>query len=574
MALKPASKEDRRVKVLVVGAGAAGMVSIAAVFSPSTSLLVSESQPGLWGDDPYLLQSCAATLAKEPDKFEVTLLERDHVPGGQAKSIAIDKEKFGADWVNIGAQGGPGIFKHTYHFFREYGHEPQETTLQFAFGKGKENFWTNAFPTTLVQEHAAEIRKFGELLRTVRQYSLLWHLPLKTFLRLFGFSKDFGNKIVYPATSIFFGMGNQGRDVPCGLFQGLFEDPDIKFCAYDMKSLVPFDHSVYAYPNMSRFYLDWAEGLRTRGVDIRFNTQVMKVCQRNKKGIVVETRQIDADQRIGNGGVRDRILSEPYDKIVFCIPGDQAKDLLGDLASWRERFVLGTTQWYKDLTITHSDHAYFQRKFEVQYRDEICGEAQTAEDKDHIKTAKGEDGVVSSFQPSYCTFSYHTRPEKMEVGYDCTRFQYQFRKPAGSPNPLPPFEDHIFQSHFIDQEMKDVWTVDLIDQDKVIEQKWWHQLSHRWQHFARLVPAMKFLNGRNNTFYAGSWTYTVSFSISKYLFRVTANEKCQNLHEIAVISGTAAAYRLGASYDKIDDVADNVFAYFLKMSHGVSFKRK
>ncbi|EFE38159.1 flavin-containing amine oxidasedehydrogenase, putative [Trichophyton verrucosum HKI 0517] len=524
MASKHSSKEDRRLKVLVIGAGAAGM-------------------------------SCAATLAKEPDKFEVTLLEKDNVPGGQAKSIAIDKAKFGADWVNIGAQGGPGIFRHTYNFFREYGHEPQETTLQFAFGKGKENFWTNVFPTSVVQEHAEEIRKFGELLTRVRQYSLLWHLPLKAFLRIFGFSKDFGNKIIYPATSIFFGMGNQGRDVPCGLYQGLFEDPDIKFCSYDMSTLVPFDHSVYAYPNMSRFYLDWAEGLRNKGVNIRFNTQVVKVFQRNKKGIIVETRRIDSDHRIGDSGIKNRTLSESYDKIVFCIPGDQAKDLLGDLATWREKMVLGTTQWCKDLTITHSDHAYFQRKFEVHYRDEIRGEAQTLEDKEHIKVAKGEQGAASRFQPSYFTFSYQARPEKMEVGYDCTRFQYQFRNPNGTDDPLPPFEDHIFQSHFIDEKMKHVWTVDLIDQEKIIEQKWWHQLSHRWQHFAKLVPAMKFLNGRNDTFYAGSWTYT-------------------NLHEVAVISGTAAAYRLGARYDKIDDVADKVFAYFLKMSHGIRFKRK
>ncbi|KAK2867831.1 hypothetical protein FQN49_003429 [Arthroderma sp. PD_2] len=524
MASKSASKEDRRIKVLVIGAGAAGM-------------------------------SCAATLAKEPDKFQVTLLERDHVPGGQAKSIAIDKEKFGADWVNIGAQGGPGIFRHTYNFFREYGHEPQETTLQFAFGKGKENFWTSAFPTALVDEHAKEIQKFGELLSTVRRHPLLWHLPLKAFLRLYGFSKEFGNKIVYPATSIFFGMGNQGRDVPCGLFQGLFEDPDIKFCSYDMVSLVPYDHRVYAYPNMSQFYLDWTEGLRAKGVDIRFNTQVMKVVQRNRKGIVIETRRIDADHRIGDGGTNDRTLSEPYDKIVFCIPGDQAKQLLGKLASWRESIVLGTTKWYKDLTVTHSDHAYFQRKFEVRYRDEICSEPKTDEDREHIRVAKGEEGVESGFQPSYCTFSYHTRPEKMEVGYDCTRFQYQFRKPPGSSEPLPPFEKHIFQSHFIDPSLKDIWTVDLIDHDKIIEQKWWHQLSHRWQHFARLVPTMKYLNGKNNTIYAGSWTYT-------------------NLHEVAVISGTAAAYRLGAGYDKIDDVADRVFDYFLNMSHGIRFKRK
>jgi phytoene dehydrogenase-like protein len=54
-------------------------------------------------------QSCAATLARHPDRFRVTLLERADVAGGQATSIPLDKEKFGADWMNNGVQGGSKV---------------------------------------------------------------------------------------------------------------------------------------------------------------------------------------------------------------------------------------------------------------------------------------------------------------------------------------------------------------------------------------------------------------------------------------------------------------------------------
>lgn len=65
-------------KVVIIGAGAAGM-------------------------------SCAATLAQHPDKFKVTVLERSDVPGGQATTIPIDNQKFGAGWLNNGVQGGSTV---------------------------------------------------------------------------------------------------------------------------------------------------------------------------------------------------------------------------------------------------------------------------------------------------------------------------------------------------------------------------------------------------------------------------------------------------------------------------------
>jgi hypothetical protein len=54
----------------------------------------------------FLLQSCAATLAQRPDKFKVTIIERMSMTGGQATSTPLDKDKYGAEWLNDGVQGG------------------------------------------------------------------------------------------------------------------------------------------------------------------------------------------------------------------------------------------------------------------------------------------------------------------------------------------------------------------------------------------------------------------------------------------------------------------------------------
>lgn len=47
----------------------------------------------------------------------------------------------------------------------------------------------------------------------------------------------------------------------------------------------------------------------------------------------------------------------------------------------------------------------------------------------------------------------------------------------------------------------------------------------------------------------------------------------QNMHEIACISGIAAAYRLGATYEAFDDFAEECFSKYLLVSHGVRYKR-
>lgn len=44
------------------------------------------------------------------------------------------------------------------------------------------------------------------------------------------------------------------------------------------------------------------------------------------------------------------------------------------------------------------------------------------------------------------------------------------------------------------------------------------------------------------------------------------------MHEVACVSGIAAAYRLGATYDAFDKFAEDFFAKYLFLTHGVRYK--
>lgn len=110
--------------------------------------------------------------------------------------------------MNDGVQGGSPIFRHTFNFFKKYGHDPQELKLQVSFGQGKETFWTNVFPSQLVDQHSADIKKFGRVLKIIKwTMPVLGLVPIKVMLRMFFFSKDFGDKMVLPLIALFLGTG-------------------------------------------------------------------------------------------------------------------------------------------------------------------------------------------------------------------------------------------------------------------------------------------------------------------------------------------------------------------------------
>jgi hypothetical protein len=153
-------------------------------------------------------------LANHPDKLQVTIIDIKSHTGGQATSVSLDERKYGASWLNDGVQGGSAIFRHTFRFFRRYGYEPQQVKLQVSFGKGPGNFWTNVFPSPLIDQHSREIKKLGRVLKCIKYLMpVLGIMPVKVILRLFRFSNDFNNKMVLPLLALFLGTGNQTPNV-------------------------------------------------------------------------------------------------------------------------------------------------------------------------------------------------------------------------------------------------------------------------------------------------------------------------------------------------------------------------
>lgn len=183
--------------------------------------------------------------------------------------------------------------------------------------------------------------------------------------------------------------------------------------------------------------------------------------------------------------------------------------------------------------------------YEVQYDPSHNAPlSSTASAKERSEAEESFAFAERNFRPLYYTMQYPEDKSKIEMSFDLTHYQPQFRgeKPAGpisahntsdhrnesrtSPpvtqeaqeaaegergasartgqdsegRAEPPLEKHVFQTIFLDRDgSQHLWTWDEIPEDKRISEKWWKQQSHRWQHYAGVVPWMMWINGKNHT---------------------------------------------------------------------------
>jgi hypothetical protein len=318
----------------------------------------------------------------------------------------------------------------------------------------------------------------------------------------------------------------------------------MKLWDYDSGMLLPNLPSMVTFPKLQDFYADWKKDLVSKGVEFRLSTEVTEIVSRKGNRVVLRTRPFDPSMNDRSGEFAPQVIndcrggysgptSEPetFDKMVMCVLADDALKILGRSATWMERFVLGGAAFFDDITITHSDSKYFDKIYEPHFNKDLAAEPRTKDEEQHLAFAKGtiernSDGEPSGYRPMYFTHSYEESPQSIEMSFDCTNYQHQFRMDHNRETPPIPYDRHVFQSIFLDKRNKDLWTLDQIDKDQVIESKWWHQLGHRWQHYVRVVPNMMWINGKNNTFFAGSWTLVVSLKPADYGPSLTRPRTC------------------------------------------------
>ncbi|KAF5374498.1 hypothetical protein D9615_009112 [Tricholomella constricta] len=481
------SASTDKTRVLIVGGGAAGI-------------------------------SAAYAFSLHPDRFDVTLYERSSSPGGMATSTPIDKDKYGADYINDGVQGASPVFHNTYAIFERLGFNASDVGMQP--GHRQVEYLDQHFLHFVLDDathnflrFGDDIKKFGKVLKVIKALEPLFALiSVSAMLRMFRFSKEFGEVIVFPLVALFFGTGNQTPFISCAILERVFMDPNMRLFEYSAESFLASIPTMRAFPRLSTLYSAWKSLVEEQGqgsvrvINEREVTRVERSSAKKRGGVQVWSRSTggtDNEQSVVDPGEEHQ---ETFDELVICTDADAALTILGKDARWKERRILGNVKYLWDVTVTHNDLEYMEKYYRVQY--DSC--LRSMQDPDNVDKQKKFEFAEKHFSPLYFIRSYPNDKRKVEMSFDLTVYQPQFDgvSPEGiKPDSLSkgsdtasgiPLKEHVFQTIFLDNSPESVrfWSKDEINPDKVILQKWWKQQSHRWQHYAGTVPWMGLINGK------------------------------------------------------------------------------
>lgn len=367
--------------------------------------------------------------------------------------------------------------------------------MMISFGKGP-TAWTNYSKTDLIYKLKDEIKRFGKTLKMINTFEFFFiFIPIDKVLKWFGYSDAFRYEMVFPLTALFFGTGNQTPNVSAAIVARVFLDDDLRLFDYDDERLLSQTPEMFAFPKLHDMY---EKIMSNTGVQYFTNRGVKSVDRKNGKVYVVN----ENDQE------------EAFNEIIFACDAETVLKILKK-PSYLERKALGNVRYYNDVTLSHEDDAYMEKYYELH------------KDKDQyfIRTDPND-------------------PSKLEMSFNLSNYQPQLKSS----------DRNIYQTIFLDDRTKEIWTINDIDKDKIRFVRWWRQFSHTWKHFAFTVPFMRYIQGQKHTWYCGSYTLI-------------------NTHEIAIISGFAAACRLGAEYPfPDDDLARKQFEQYLLVIHGKARK--
>ncbi len=318
-------------------------------------------------------------------------------------------------------------------------------------------------------------------------------MPIWLVLRLCWFPKAFADHLVYPLVALFFGTGNQTPYISAAVVARVFLDPDMKLFDYDPKRLLSQSPEMFAFDSLRDIYRTIADRI-----------PATKHFSRGVRGVRREASVVHVTDHAG--------VTEQFDEIIFACNAETALAALDAPRFW-ERWALGNVRYYNDITITHTDENYIKALYDVD---------QSRGDQYYVRT-------------------YPSDPSAIEMSFSLHNYQPQIARP-------------IYQTIFLDDGRRTLWTDAAITSDKILLTKKWRQFSHTWRHFAFTVPFMRLLQGRERTWYCGGYTVF-------------------NTHEMAITSGLAVAHRLGAPYPFAHDpLAAQQFDQLLSISHGCTRK--
>ncbi|CAF0803691.1 unnamed protein product [Adineta ricciae] len=450
--------------------------------------------------------SAAWSLSRYPEKFEVTVCERKAQAGGVATTEHLEVQPGVYCDINDGVQGGSSSYKNSILLHREVNFQPSPVHMRVSFGQDSRS-WTNYLPS---ETNGKEIQELQSEIRRFGLYLKLisWLEPIFIFIPIWLTARLFCLSSRFTNAMLY---------PLTALFFGTGNQTANVSSALIARVFLDPDLKLFDY-NSERLLASQADMFAFDKLSDIYQALVDRCVELS--GGQTKFYFNETVTRISSTNVYRNAneLIDTFDVIIFACDAENVLKIL-DKPSRLQQTVLGNVQYFDDVTYTHTDLDYMHEHYNVHL----------ASDQYFIHSDASDP----------------TRP--LEMSFNLSNYQPELIKLKREKYPSL----NIFQTIFLNKSESNRWTVNKLDKRKVLLERWWRQFAHVWQHFLFTVPLMRFLQQESpTTLFAGAYT----------MF---------NTHEIACISGLAAAHQLGASYPfESDRLAVKQFDLYMNYTYG------
>lgn len=337
------SRDRSSVRVLIIGGGAAGSSAAYALARHNETITHSSSRS-----------------SHNHQRFVVSLWEKSDVMGGVATTESLSLPDGTTVEINDGVQGGALSYRNTLQLHESLGFSPSDVCMKVSFGKDKYTWSNIGVPSELIQKLQPEIEGFGVLLRWIDFFQIVFvFVSIQNVLWLFRFSKEFGDRMIYPLVALFFGTGNQTPHVSALIISKVFLDSKLRLFDYCPKRLLSTTPQMFSFSLLGDIYKKLHQKLADDlQVDVCLNRAVRSVqrtIQSSSSSPSSASSLIIVTDQHG--------VVEVFDKVVFACDAETVLKILVK-PTLLERWILGSVRYYDDVTVTHCDEAYMRKHYE------------------------------------------------------------------------------------------------------------------------------------------------------------------------------------------------------------------
>ncbi|MCY3698107.1 MAG: FAD-dependent oxidoreductase [Gemmatimonadetes bacterium] len=434
----------------------------------------------------------AWALHHDSDRFDFRLFEAREQLGGNAVTADMPQDDGSSIPFDISVTACiPSVYQHFVVLLEQFGIELIDTRFSYSV-KYRGGTYAHDFDSDIREQLQLEIAKFQRILRLLHRFGRLTHSRSKFVNGL--------NPFNYIGMGTVLNVAGFSGDFRYKVLKPMFVNFLMATNVFDMPASLFSRYLEFFDIEAATTMQTWDQGTRRIYENLSAGFRDKVYLNRPVRRVIRGPTHVVVEDEDGE--------EEKFDAVIFACNANQTLMML-DEPTFLERYILSSVRYESELhnhTVVHSDASVLP--------------------DDEVKALETRSNHIAQ---------YGARPDNYEITY-IMHNQQPWAKRSDKPclvtyNPISE-----------------------IDDEKVIERRWFQHIVHDVRHVAWLVPLFRFIQGKRRSWHCGAHTLI-------------------NSQETAFVTGLAAARQIGADYPFEDPEARKMFNYYGRVMYGWRFRK-